>query len=85
MKKIIKFSTKTCSPCISLKPIFDKVSIENNDVLFESIDCHENPEITQKYGIRGVPCLVLLDEQGNEIKRNVGFINEEQLNKFMAS
>ena len=85
MKKIIKFSTLGCVPCQTLKPIFLKVSTEITDVIFEEVDCNENPEIPRALGIRGVPCIILFDENNIELKRNIGMISEQDLKIFIAS
>lgn len=82
MKKLIKFSTQTCSPCRQIKPIFDKVRSSSN-IMFEEVDCTENTELAKSLNIRSVPTLVLL-EDGVEIKRNVGLISEKDLLKFIS-
>jgi thioredoxin 1 len=45
----------------------------------ESIDIDEQSELAMKYRVRGVPTLILVDDSGNEIKRNVGMITREKL------
>ncbi len=83
MKKIIKFSTPSCGPCVQLKPIFEKVKQSTSNIVFEEVDCETNPELPRSLGIRGVPTLILFDENGNEIKRNVGLVSEQQLRQFI--
>jgi len=83
MKKIVKFSTKTCGPCKLLQPTFDKVSQQFPSISFENVDCNDNPELPKSLGIRGVPTLILF-ENDIEIKRNVGLISEQELIKFLS-
>jgi thioredoxin-related protein len=40
-------------------------------------------ELAQKYGIRGVPALVIVDEDGTEIKRQSGMLMEDKLLEFL--
>lgn len=83
MKKIIKFSTSNCGPCLQLKPIFEKVKQSTPGILFQEVDCGVNSELPRSLGIRGVPTLILFDENGTEIKRNVGLVSEQQLRQFI--
>ena len=48
----------------------------------EEIDCDDNAELAKSLGIRGVPTLILF-ENDIEIKRNVGLISEQELIKFL--
>lgn len=82
MKKIIKFSTPQCGPCQQLSPIFQKVKNQFPQIQFEEVDCSVDTELAKSLGIRGVPTLVLFDE-GEVIKRNLGMISEKDLIKFI--
>lgn len=82
MKKIIKFSTPQCQPCQQLSPIFQKVKNQFPQIQFEEVDCSVDTELAKSLGIRGVPTLVLFDE-GEVIKRNLGMISEKDLIKFI--
>ncbi len=83
MKKIVKFSTIYCGPCKVLSPIFKKVALNTPNIIFEEIDCDDNAELAKSLGIRGVPTLILF-ENDIEIKRNVGLISEQELIKFLS-
>ena len=50
----------------------------------QEIDIEEDEAVAIRYGIRGVPTMVLLDEAGNELKRKVGTMNEQELLEFAA-
>jgi len=50
----------------------------------QEIDIEVDEAVAIRYGIRGVPTMVLLDDDGNEIKRKVGAMNEQQLLEFAA-
>ena len=82
MKKLVKYSTEYCGPCKVLSPIFKKVASNNPHITFEEIDCGDNAELAKSLGIRGVPTLILF-ENDIEIKRNVGLISEQELIKFL--
>jgi thioredoxin 1 len=75
MKKVLKFSASWCGPCKMLSKTLEDVK---TDVIIEEIDIDEQSELANEYGIRGVPTLVMVDENV-EIKRNVGNLTKSQL------
>ena len=80
--KALKFYATWCEPCKALSKIIegaqDKITMP-----IEDIDIEQNMELTQKYGIRGVPALVIVDENGTEIKRQSGMLMEDKLLEFL--
>ena len=50
----------------------------------EEIDIDENTELPEKYGIRGVPTMVLLNDDGVEVRRLVGLPTKDQLETLKA-
>ncbi len=76
---IIDFFADWCMPCQMLKPVFEKVSKNYEGKLkFVKINTEIAPEIAQRFGVQGIPCLVIVQD-GKEIERIVGFNNEAQL------
>lgn len=80
--KALKFYATWCEPCKALSKIIegakDKITMP-----IEDIDIEQNMELAQKYGIRGVPALVIVDEDGTEIKRQSGMLMEDKLLEFL--
>ena len=52
---------------------------------FVEIDVDQQRETAMKYNIRGVPVLVIEDDNGNELRRTVGNKNKTQLQEFLAN
>ena len=73
MKKFLYFSAPWCGPCKQLGPIMDEVATQ---VEVQKVNVDDNPELSQHYGIRNVPTVVLT-EDGNEIGRKLG-LNPKQ-------
>lgn len=72
MKTVKIFTAPWCGPCKSfLQNSFPTHKENNPDVTFEVIDIDENFEEPQKFNVRGVPTVVLL-EDGVEILRGAG-------------
>jgi thioredoxin 1 len=80
--KALKFYATWCEPCKALSKILegakDKITMP-----IENIDIEQNMDLAQKYGIRGVPALVIVDEDGVEIKRQSGMMMEDKLLEFL--
>lgn len=80
MRKILKFSATWCAPCATLAATLATLDL---GVLIEEIDIEENSELAAAYRVRGVPTLVLLDDNGNEVKRQTGALTAAQLKVFV--
>lgn len=50
---------------------------------YENINIEEKMETAMKYKVRGVPMLVITDDSGDEVRRISGYLNEQQLLKFL--
>lgn len=72
MKKIIKFEKDNCKPCEMVSEYLYSKNVE-----FEAINAYDNPMKASKMKVRSVPTLMLLDNEGNEIRRIVGYNPQE--------
>lgn len=79
--KILKFSAEWCGPCKMLANVLEKYY--DGDVQIENIDIDENQEVAIRYGIRGVPTVVLLDDSGSELRRKTGMMMIDEFEKFI--
>lgn len=72
MKKLIKFEKDNCKPCEFVTQYLNDKGVE-----FEAINAYDNPMKASKMKVRSVPTLMLLDDEGNEIRRIVGYNPQE--------
>ena len=66
--KILRFTASWCGPCKSLAMNLEQANLQ---MPIEVIDIVVQSDVAVEYGIRGVPTLVMLDEN-IEVKRLVG-------------
>ena len=80
--KALKFEASWCQPCKMMTKIMEDAAGQIT-VQVDKIDIDENMELAKQYGIRGVPTIVLVDDEGKEIKRQSGVMMEAQLLEFL--
>lgn len=83
--KLLKFSASWCTPCSVLAKTIDSI-IDKPALLanIESVDVDENPDLPVQYGVRGVPTLIVIDDEGNELRRSTGNLSREKLLDFVT-
>lgn len=59
-------------------------SQEKISIPFEVVDIDETPSLAMQYGVRGVPTLIVLDDDGKELRRKVGMQRESDLLQFLS-
>lgn len=79
--KVLKFYADWCGPCKALSRVLEKVQVNTP---IEEVNIDDNVEVASKYGIRGVPTCVLVDDTGKEVGRRVGMMNEQQFRDFIG-
>jgi len=82
-KVLIDFNASWCGPCRMLKPVIDEIAEANDNIKIVSINIDDEEELSDKYEVSSIPCLVLL-ENGKEVKRNVGFMPKENIESFIG-
>ncbi len=82
---LVDYWAEWCGPCKMVAPILDEVSRDYADKLnVAKVNVDENQEIATKYGIRGIPTLMLF-RNGAVVATKVGALSKSQLTAFLDS
>jgi len=82
---LVDFWAEWCGPCKQLSPILDEVAKEFSDkVTIAKVNIDDNPESPQKYGVRGIPTLILFKD-GKPVATKVGSMPKSQLVDWLNS
>ena len=81
--KVILYSAQWCSSCQTVKQALNSICVEDLEIQVIDIDTL-GMQALSKVGIKGIPSLILYDNQGNEIKRKSGALTKKQLEVFLG-
>lgn len=79
MKKVMRFTASWCGPCKMLEKTLQDVHL---GVPIEVVDIDSNPALATEFNVRGVPTLVLV-EDNKEKKRIVGNKSKQEIEAFV--
>jgi thioredoxin 1 len=82
---LVDFWAEWCGPCKQLGPILDEVAKDMEGKLtVAKVNIDQNPESPQKYGVRGIPTLILFKD-GKAVATKVGSLPKTQLVEWLNS
>ena len=82
---LVDYWAEWCGPCKMIAPILDEISGDYDGKLkIAKLNIDENPGTPPKYGIRGIPTLMLF--KGGDVEATkVGALSKSQLTAFIDS
>ncbi|HEB92944.1 MAG TPA: thioredoxin TrxA [Gammaproteobacteria bacterium] len=82
---LVDYWADWCGPCKMIAPILDEIAAEyEGKVKIAKLNIDENPATPPKFGIRGIPTLMLF-KGGNVEATKVGAVSKSQLTAFLDS
>lgn len=78
--RVLKFYADWCGPCKMLTKVLEDYK---GDVQIQEINIDNDQEVAIRYGIRGVPTMVLLNDNDGEVARKVGMMTLKEFEEFV--
>ena len=80
---LIDYWAEWCGPCKMIAPVLDEIATEYSDRLkVVKLNIDDNPHTPPKYGIRGIPTLMVF-KNGQVEATKVGAVSKAQLTAFL--
>jgi len=77
---IVDFWAEWCGPCKQLAPRLEKLSEQYPDVKIVKVDVDDNPDVTQRFGVRSIPTLIFFKE-GENVHELTGAVDPSTLSE----
>ena len=82
---LVDFWAEWCGPCVQIAPALEELANEYKDSLtLVKVNIDENPETPAKYGVRGIPTLILFKD-GEIAATKVGAAPKRQLSEWIST
>jgi thioredoxin 1 len=80
----LDFWADWCGPCKMLGPTFERLAEKYGEqVTFAKVNVDEMPDVANKFAIRSIPTLILL-QGGNVVEKLVGLRSEQELAQVLS-
>lgn len=80
---LVDYWAEWCGPCKMIGPVLEEIASEYaGKIKIAKLNIDENPATPPKYGIRGIPTLMLF-KNGNVEATKVGALSKSQLSAFI--
>ena len=84
MPVLVDFWAEWCGPCKMIAPVLEEVAQSHaGKVRIAKVDVDDNREVAAKYGIRGIPTLLLF-KNGEVAAQKVGALSKAQMLEFVG-
>ncbi len=80
-KVLVDFYADWCGPCKMLAIEIEKVASEI-DIDIVKVNVDEEEDIARRYGVMSIPTLILF-ENGQELKKTIGFMSKDKIKEFI--
>jgi thioredoxin 1 len=80
---LVDFWAEWCGPCRQIAPALEEIAKElNGKVKIVKINIDENPDVPARYGVRGIPTMLLFKD-GQPVAQKVGAAPRSQIQQWL--
>ena len=81
---LVDFWAEWCGPCKMIGPALEEISEEmKNEIRITKLNIDENPSTPDKYGVRGIPTLLLF-KNGEVVAEKIGALSKTKLTEWIS-
>ncbi len=81
---LVEFTATWCGPCRMQAAVLERVATEDPELVIGAVDVDDYPELAARYGVRGMPTLVVF-KGGQETNRRLGLANEQAVRALVMA
>lgn len=81
---LVDYWAEWCGPCKMIGPALEEISDEMDELTVAKLNIDENPQTPTKYGVRGIPTLMLFKD-GQVVATKVGAVPKGALSDWVKS
>lgn len=83
MTNVYYFTAAWCNPCRMFKPIVEQAAQETGKHI-TFVDVDQAPDMTQQYGIKSVPTIIVVNEIGQVVNRMTGAQSKSTITNLLS-